>query len=623
MRLINLSVYLRYLFLSLFIIHSAETECQKGSRVIDYNTRIKVSNGSLEETRYYLIEVGGKESTWISDIRIPFKKSNKIDIIEASVLNSSGVKIKDLKKKDIVTRSYISSGVFFEDNLVNEFTLRGDEYPYRIRYSYRIVYNTFFNITNWVPILYPDIFTEKASLILEVPKDFKIKVKASGEFIHKTDTTDDWITLSWEIKDLAPFRSEILMSPVEENVPRVSIVPETFYYGTPGSLQSWKSFGEWITGLNKGLTELPLSEQNKIDSLVSGLKDKKEIIRKLYHYMQDHTRYINVSISIGGLKPYPASYVCTNKYGDCKALTIYMKALLEHAGINAYYTLVKAGGNPELIDPEFISQQFNHVILCIPLEKDTIWLENTASYLPYNYLGGFTQNRYALLVNGENSMLVRTPPFKAEEILGTTNFFITLNSEGSGQAIIQKTLRGNEFDEYIHARYEMTEPEQKKMIENEIIPDKSQLITWKILHDDKDIPYLKMDLVVSISDQFRKIGNSFILNTFPLKINNLENPEERKYPVRIFSPIYHKDSIVYELPFYFNFKAILPKDVNVESKYGYYTASYFVNGRKFGLIRKYQIYSNEYTLQEYPEFYNFIVAIRKSQRESIIIINKL
>jgi hypothetical protein len=104
-------------------------------------------------------------------------------------------------------------------------------------------------------------------------------------------------------------------------MPLVLIAPTNFHYGVDGCTKDWVSFGNWQYQLNEGLDVLPQNEKNTISTLIKGITNKKEIVKVLYHYLQDNTRYINVLLGVGGYKPHPATYVSENKYGDCKALT--------------------------------------------------------------------------------------------------------------------------------------------------------------------------------------------------------------------------------------------------------------------------------------------------------------
>lgn len=57
--------------------------------------------------------------------------------------------------------------------------------------------------------------------------------------------------------------------------------------------------------------------------------------------MQNKTRYVLISMGIGGWKPMPASEVSKKGYGDCKALTNYMRTLLTaKEGIPSYYAII-------------------------------------------------------------------------------------------------------------------------------------------------------------------------------------------------------------------------------------------------------------------------------------------
>ncbi|MBW3544025.1 MAG: DUF3857 domain-containing transglutaminase family protein, partial [Bacteroidetes bacterium] len=401
---------------------------QPGNELIDYQTIIKFEKGKLIEESTFLIQINNKHADWISDVEIPYS-GETLDILEASIQDTNGNTLRTLKKKEISTRNAFSSIAFFQDSYVKEFKLKWNQYPYRIKYRYRRVTEEFLYVTKWYPVLHTQTPTRMASLSVQLPLDFAVNTDYSSAFTYYADSTDHSKTMGWEIKALSPVTEEAFSPNLYERVPAVTLVPKVFTYGLSGSFASWADYGSWQFKMNEGLDKLPLTEQMAINQLIAGVTDKREIVKILYHHLQDHTRYINVSIDIGGLKPYPAVYVCANKYGDCKALTMYMKALLKHAGIEAYYTKVYADENPVRVNPQLPSQQFNHVILCVPLDGDTLWLENTSNYLPYNYLGTFTQNRPALLV-GKESRLIKTPALRLEDVLEKTTASYVLNQEG-------------------------------------------------------------------------------------------------------------------------------------------------------------------------------------------------
>src|SRR5690606_4540730 len=95
-------------------------------------------------------------------------------------------------------------------------------------------------------------------------------------------------------------------------------------------------------------------------------------------------------------------------YGDCKALSNYMVALLGSVGIKGYYSLIMAGENFTPLQTDFPSSQFNHVVVAVPNGSDTLWLECTSQTQPFGYLGSFTDDRYALMILDDGATLVKT-----------------------------------------------------------------------------------------------------------------------------------------------------------------------------------------------------------------------
>ena len=120
-------------------------------------------------------------------------------------------------------------------------------------------------------------------------------------------------------------------------------------------------------------------------------------------------------MGIGGWQPFEASLVDQYGYGDCKALSNYTKSLLESLNIEARYTLVKAGEDEPNIISDFPSRQFNHVILCVPNQGDTLWLECTSQTNPFGYTGTFTSDRDVLVVTDGGGKIVHTPVYSQKD----------------------------------------------------------------------------------------------------------------------------------------------------------------------------------------------------------------
>ena len=69
--------------------------------------------------------------------------------------------------------------------------------------------------------------------------------------------------------------------------------------------------------------------------MVKNATTDREKAAILYNYMQNNMRYVSIQLGIGGLRPFPASFVDDKKYGDCKALSNYLKSALDAVGVKS------------------------------------------------------------------------------------------------------------------------------------------------------------------------------------------------------------------------------------------------------------------------------------------------
>lgn len=590
-------------------------------QVLEYRTDVRLEKGKLVTEYRYIIQINSKELDWLSNVSIPYNEGDKVEILEASIVGVDGKELRSLGKKEITARHNISEGSFFEDDWVLEFSLKWNQYPYRIAYHYRTIEERYLYLCRWLPVPYLyNVSVEKASLNVSHPRDFRVLIDHPKDQKGDSTLVKDQVVRTWHYENLAAGKREKYSPHASDLLPQIIVAPKSFVYGIPGSMDSWASYGKWQATLNVGTTDLPLYELQKIEKITKETSNKNEIIRRLYHYVQDNTRYINVAIDVGGLKSYPASYVSKNRYGDCKALTTFTKCLLKAAGIESYYAYLNGAEVPRAIRKEIPGPQFNHVVLCIPMGIDTIWLENTANFLPYNYLGTFTQDRDALLTTDTDSRIVRTPSLKPAQVKTIKSYEIEIDKEGVGKATANWLLRGDEFETIRSYQVNETEDNLRTVIEKGIAWSGCRLSKWTIRQESRDTPEIELALELDLTKQIRKLGNTLVIKPFQLSLPDWEDPPKRKNPVSLPYPTDIEQSMSYRLDFIREFKVSLPQDVHHETAFGSYLVTYYIENDVIRVVRKLVVSKGNIPLSNYEKFYSFFKGIQDFDRQSAIIL---
>ncbi len=586
--------------------------------VIRYATFIEISNDKLSTTDTIILQINNRSGDDYSEIELDYTKDDPITDLSAWIEDQNGNIIRYLKKQEIKESSAISEVSFYEDSYVKRFVLKHNEYPYRIGYTYKTSSRQFLYIANWYPILGFEVPTRLAQLTFLSPENYPVNILEHHIKPAIITNSSGMTRKVWNTNYDGSFSSEVYCPDISGILPSVKIVPENFFYGTTGSTTDWKSFGNWQYRLIHGLDDLPQNEKLVVSRMIQGIQDRKEIVRILYHYMQDHTRYINVSMDIGGLKPYPASYVSQNKYGDCKALTNYMKALLNHAGIISYYTLVYASTQPRLLMKDFPSQQFNHVILTVPLEHDTIWLESTNNTNPFGYIGTFTQNRSALLIDDRESKIIRLPSLQVQEALEGKHLDFVLQKDMISEIKMRITYRGLGFDRLnaLHNQYNLGDQDQ---ILRKILPFPNyDLKNWKIIQKDRDSSAIAFVSDFSLKNILQKAVDEYYFALVPAEVPDFTTPKSRKLAVNIPYPICSSDTLVYHLPLGTT-RVSAPDTVDLSNRYGRYKMSCVRENNTLTVFREFCLNRGSYNLEEYPQLFEFVSAAKTYDKRKIII----
>ncbi len=606
---------------ALMLVHLVVFCQNPNAELIVSKTDVWVKDGKLVKDYLFEIKINNRAGEIYTNISLPYSKLCRIGKIEAAIKDSRGKIVKMISKKDIVERSYISDYSFYEDDFLKEFSLKHNSYPYSILYSYQYVQDEFLSIVDWSPVIESSIPTRKAILTLTVPVNYPILLYSQYIDKPEIDTTGTNIEYKWSAKSTVVDSKQILSPPLRQMISFLSVVPENFRYDKEGSFKSWIQFGNWYCELLRGKDELPEKEKNIIGALIIGAKDDKEKIKRLYHYLQDETRYVNISVETGGLKPYPASYVADNKYGDCKALTNYFRALLKFSGINSYYALINAGSPKRQVNKGFPSQQFNHAILYIPaVDGGDMWLDCTSKG-PFNYIGTFIQDRDALIIDANNSRFIRTPALKPDNVAEIRKIIVPNKMSQRTNLITHSEYRGETFEEISYIQKYYTETDQQKILKTLTNIGGAEIRNINIGDRHRDSQNIMLESEMSVVNPYAQYGNDIFVSNFPFILPDFEKVSDREMPLQIDCPIYKIDTLVYKIPIGYRIKKISP-DINITGEYGYFTQTILQEGTSIRLIKKMLINAGEYQLEKYGDFIDFVRKIEALEKEVHIILTR-
>ena len=568
-----------------------------------------------------LNDAGDKYANYITS----YDKFNSINDIDGNLYSASGKKIKEVRKKDISDHASYDGYSLMQDDRYKEHNFYCKDYPYTVEYEEDDEQDQLFSLPIWEPQISPLMSVQVSKLIVETPVDYKFRykqfnLKTSPQIIQKNDK----LIYIWEVDNLTTKEPEIFQPSWREIMPSIALAPTTFQMGDySGSMETWTDYGRFINALRKDRDILPADIKQKVHALTDNVKDTLQKINVLYKYLQQNSRYVNVSLGIGGMQPFDANYVATNKYGDCKALSSYMIALLKEAGIKADYAEVEAekGAEPMVVD--FPMHQFNHATVCVPLQKDSIWLECTDQTKPAGYAGTFTGNRYALLIDENGGHIVSTPFYKATDNLVVRKIEGTIDNTGNLVAKVSTHYAGCESDN-LQLRLDEANKQQVEDILKEEFDIPTYDVTKYNYKQNKDIvPSIDEDLEITATNYASAMGKRFFLmpDVLTHQQQKIDTSDKRLYDIVLNNSFRHIDSISINLTGNYTIES-LPKDVNLKTSYGDYSISYKYIDNTVLCVRKSQQNTARFPASEYVSFADFINTIYKCDRSKIVFIKK-
>ncbi len=427
----------------------------------DYDYEVEdLDNSSLTVHKVFtVLNEEGKGSLFF------YQYSSKSAILtdaEIRVYDANGKQTGKYKKKDMSTQA-VGEGLI-EDGYATYYRVSALTYPVTVEVTYSHRLKSSLSIPPFV-LAAPKEGVIQSSYTARIPTDLKFRFKAYQTALQPEITDEGKHKVyKWKISQQKPLQEEEGSASDYNSLPHVSMSLDKFaYFGMQGDLTTWKTFGSWIATLYEGLDVLPPEREQFFRNLVKDAPNDREKVRLVYQYLQQNFRYVSIQLGVGGLKPFPASFTDQKKYGDCKGLSNYMRAVLKAIGIKSHVAIINASYDATPVDPDFPANGFNHVILCVPQPSDSLWLECTSSTIDFGELGTFTENRNALLLTENGGVLIPTPRSNALANKLNAKTTVVLNRDYSAETETIFTIAG-QYKETMNSIMKDNRDDQKRAI---------------------------------------------------------------------------------------------------------------------------------------------------------------
>ena len=581
---------------------------------------------AINKSRHYVHQVitilneKGKSYAFSS---IRYDKLEKIISIAAYVYDAQGSLIKKLKNSEIADRSAYDGFSLFTDNRLKQIDLTQSTYPYTVEFEYETEMKYLYSIPAYFQYTDDEVSIQKKEFEVIYPIALKPRYKLNLIPEPKKETNRENEKLKWQIENFKPEKFEPFTS--DKLLPKVVLAPTKFEYdGYRGSMESWNDLGKWQILLNEGRGILPEETKQKVREIIKGLTSVESKTKALYEYLQNKTRYVSIQRGIGGFQPFEASLVDKTSYGDCKALSNYMVALLKEAGVNGHYTLIYGGEKDRPVPSNFTIDYFNHIIVNVPNGKDTLWMECTSQTKPFGYMGNYTGDRWALMITEDGGKLVRTPSLKTEKNTQLQKATVFLDKIGNAKAKVTTAYSGLQYENNGLDFLINSQPDdQKKWLQENISIPSFEIGTFTFVNKKERVPTAIVNVELVLSRYASVSGKRVFLmpnllnrSTYiPQKNENRKNAIVRKGSFIDF------DSIYYHIPEEI-YPEFIPQPIKISTQYGEYESSFKFDHGKLLYTRRLRMNPGEFPASSYSELVDFYKSINKADNIKLVFLNK-
>ncbi|WP_420574077.1 DUF3857 domain-containing transglutaminase family protein [Kordia sp.] len=625
--------YLKFPVLFLFFMTSI-CLAQNGSkedfhfleRTEDIKINLKKGAFNIVKSIHEKAEYLTANKLYFANETLRFDSFTQLKDIEATTyLPATG---KTLEVDYIETKHEFDDGIFYSDQQTKNFTFPAVTKGAITDLKYKEVISEphflgLFRFGTYAP-------TKKAVLRIEFPKNVEIGYR---EFhtenitvnFNKEETKNSTI-YTWTTENVAKFSGEENSEAALYHLPHIILHIKNYTERgkTIPILNNVDDLYSWYASLAKQVDEKDLQKVYKIaEDIAKKYTTDREKAEAIYNWVQENITYVAFEDGLGGFIPRGAASVCNNRYGDCKDMANLLYVMLNHVGIPSYRTWIGTRDRPYLYDEVPTPMVDNHMITATVIDKDTIFIDGTDSYVNFGMPSSFTQTKEALIgISPEKFILKKVPEQASNKSKAIVNTKITFN-DGNINASEERVLTGYEkvdfVTDYLYKKKDNTEEEFLNTT-LALGNNKSKYQNIKVSPLESKYKTLTLSFDLLIESYAKTIGSKTILN---LNIDRALSKQKidivkRKYAKKIDHKFQKEYTTTFVIPEGYKVTSI-PKPIKYDGKAYGFSISY--EEKEGEIIQHKTIYINTLRIEkeDFEAWNSFVKKLIKAYKKSIII----
>ena len=598
------------------------------SVVRDYQVTVTANSQKSLTTHYHKVltilnKKGDNHALW----SYPTDDFTQLSSFSGKIYDDQGKVRQKLKRSDVHTSQY--SQHLATDNQHNYVEPPVMDYPYTIEYDWEVKSTDgYVDYEFFTPVWRDRQALEKATFKLAVPVGTQIRYMSMPHELNPqkqgVGKNDEYV---WTMPSMRCVIDEEYDDDAMYIYPSVLAIPREFRFGeTTGILDTWESMGKWYHQLAIGKGNLLPADKQKVKELTANCKTDREKIEALYKYLAEKTRYVSIQLGIGGWQPMKAEEVGKTGFGDCKALTNYMQALLKEAGIESCQTVISTQYSELLKDfPNLL--QTNHVILTVPqADGSNLVVECTNPQLPLGFIPGDYAGNQALQVSspatGEGiARLIRIPAYTPENNYEKLTADVQLQADGKATIKFACDHYGARYGSVRKLLY-LDDKERKNRICHWVYLQDPVVQSVKLSEDRGAIPHLNVESEVKAT--YGKVnGNRMFVMCNAFRAMNVPRfRKDRKRPIVVENAYSLSDEVRITLPEGYTYDGEGDSEEQT-SEFGSYSWKARKDGNAVVVTMKVSILKGRYDISKKDDFLAFREKVSKIFNRQFTIEKKL